>query len=797
MSSATATASAAQLQPDDAPGRDGRHRYVQNWIDRLAGSDPGLNRLRMASQAVIAIGLALLAEYWFVHLTHALQVDTHGAALPKAQAALIHAQHHGLLIVAMLLGAIVAMISSFGANDPVPRTQLVTLVLVPIPMLAAMALGLSIASHRVLALGSLAVILAVGTYLRRFGPRGFLAGMLLFMGDFFGFFLHGEVHVRDLGWLAAEVGVGTLVAIVVSFTVFYPHRRRALGRAQRSFAARARRVARVALEVFDDAAAPTAGSRPARDPRAIRRLHRELVRLNEAALMIDAQLADPAALSADSSARILHQRLFDIELALTNLVRFSESLAYLDLSTTRRAAVRDALTAVRYGNLERAELAARALLDLLETDEPQPAAPSPEARNATVLAQRFASSVIGYAEAGREWLEAGNRATSEETEEAFVPASLLFAGWLPGSAMVSAQASMERGPARADKLKLAPYTRTSIQMLVAVSGAIALGDVLNGRRFYWAVIAAFITFMGANNAGEQIRKAALRVAGTVVGIMLGSALVHVIGDDTAWSLVAILAALFAGLYLMRISYAFMVTGITIMVSQMYVQLDEFSNHLLVLRLEETALGAGVAILTVLVVLPLRTRHASSVAVREYVSALQELVRRADERLDDSAARPSLRDEARAVDSAHQSLVTTVKPLQRSPFGAVDDDIAGLLHVASASRHYARDLVTDLSRCVQLDTQTGEEIHHALSVLTTSLGQVVSAGEDRTGKEKYTRSASLLVDADRRLSSDQAAIGSPALLVIRDLQTLDGAMATLASLAQVEVTDLDTTLASAA
>jgi hypothetical protein len=48
----------------------------------------------------------------------------------------------------------------------------------------------------------------------------------------------------------------------------------------------------------------------------------------------------------------------------------------------------------------------------------------------------------------------------------------------------------------------------------AVGGAIALGDELSGRRFHWAVIAAFITFMGANNAGQQVRKAVFRVVGT-------------------------------------------------------------------------------------------------------------------------------------------------------------------------------------------------------------------------------------------------------------------------------------------
>jgi uncharacterized membrane protein YccC len=68
------------------------------------------------------------------------------------------------------------------------------------------------------------------------------------------------------------------------------------------------------------------------------------------------------------------------------------------------------------------------------------------------------------------------------------------------------------------------------------------------------------------------------------------------------SIAVILAALFFGFYLQRINYAFMVTGITVMVAQLYVQLDEFSNSLL-LRLEETALGAAVAIAVVMLVFP--------------------------------------------------------------------------------------------------------------------------------------------------------------------------------------------------
>jgi uncharacterized membrane protein YccC len=83
------------------------------------------------------------------------------------------------------------------------------------------------------------------------------------------------------------------------------------------------------------------------------------------------------------------------------------------------------------------------------------------------------------------------------------------------------------------------------------------------------VIAAFITFMGVNNSGEQARKGLFRIAGTVVGIGIGSLLVTAVGHHAYWSIAVILASLFLGFYLMRVNYTFMVVGITVTVSQLY------------------------------------------------------------------------------------------------------------------------------------------------------------------------------------------------------------------------------------
>jgi len=103
------------------------------------------------------------------------------------------------------------------------------------------------------------------------------------------------ISLGDTGWLTAEIGVGIVVAIVVKVGVFHDISRRALRRTQRSYTARARRLAGLALAAFDEPG-----------PRASRRLYRYKTRLGEATQLIDGQLADPGVAQADSAAALLH-----------------------------------------------------------------------------------------------------------------------------------------------------------------------------------------------------------------------------------------------------------------------------------------------------------------------------------------------------------------------------------------------------------------------------------------------------------------------------------------------------------
>lgn len=762
-------------------------RARDRWVDRLAGFDPGQNRFRTALQSVLAIALILVAEWLFVHFTHALQIQAGGARMPAAQAAEA-AANHSYLLIAMMVGGFVGLLSTVSIIDKTARGQLITMLYPPVPMIAALFLGTALGGHRALGLASMAVIMALGTYLRRFGPRWAFTGGMLFVGYLVGFFLHGSITPGQSGWIAAEIGVGFLVDVIARFALFRPNRAKALERTQRSFTARARKVAALSLALFDD---------PGQSARDGRRLHRHLVRLNEAALMIDAQIGDPGTLADGPSARLLHQYLFDAELALANIADFAQALGGFGLPAPQRFEARLALRNLVRGENEAAGTHARRLTGLLHEAGP---GRNDADRAAVVVAHRFAGSVSTLADALTGWMAVGAGAAAGDGEcgGTFRSSAKVFGGWLPGSAIVTTVASLESGARPCsrpgDRIRLALHSRTAIQMGIASGAAIALGDLLSPRHYYWAAIAVFVTLTAVGNSGEQVRKAGFRVAGTLVGIAAGSLLVTAVGAHTGWAVVVSLSALFAGFYLQRVNYAFTAAGASVMASQLYAQFDEFSDSLLLLRLEETALGAGVAMVVVTLVLPLRTRRVLRIALRHYVQAVRALAEHAGDHLvgNDHDAEATLRSDARAVDAAYQAVTATAESLRRKRSG-YPGDAGRALRLASAARNHSRNLVADAETAgpLDLDADTRLDIELATATLCRCLGVVADA---LTGPRDgiYTRSSGLFDQAELRIE-ERSGPAAPARLAVRDLMLLDATMAAMAELLGLRAcADRDTT-----
>jgi hypothetical protein len=245
----------------------------------------------------------------------------------------------------------------------------------------------------------------------------------------------------------------------------------------------------------------------------------------------------------------------------------------------------------------------------------------------------------------------------------------------------------------------------------------------------------------------------------------------------------------------------MTIGITVMVSQLYVELDEFSNNLLILRLGETAVGAGVAILTVLLVLPLHVGRVARVAARQQLEALADLADRCLDRLADPASAVGsdleLRAAARRVDVSYQALVATVRPMRTPLFGSLAARVAGFTATAAAARHYARNLLLDAStRYADLDARATDglaaarrQLADSVAAVTGALAPAAADGGQAPPGRRYVRSASLFARVADALPGEP--LTSRPQLALRDAQLLDGALAEAARWAGVPVSDLDT------
>jgi uncharacterized membrane protein YccC len=745
---------------------------VDGLGDWLVGPDPGLNRLRIVVCATLAIAGAIGAEWLFVHFTGALQRPAPPMAAGAAAAGRVAAANHGTLIFAIVLGGIIGLTATITVQDISLRDQVVSMLALPLPMIGALALSLAVAGDRVLALSLLPLILAAGTYLRRFGPAGVRVGPLLFTGYLFGFLLGAVIAVGDIGWLVAEIGVAILVAIVVKAGVFHDTSSRALRRTQRSYAARARRLAGLALAAFDDPG-----------PRASRRLHRQRTRLAQAAELIDGQLADPDAAPAGSAAALLHQRLFDARLALANLARFAEALGRSPLHAGQREQVREILASLQDGRFDRARASAVAFAGTL-------AAPAgPDSDNTEIIAHRFAGSVTDFTDALSQWLALADQANGGDA--LFTPAvPLRQGGSLSLTAAATAQASVTAGTGgHLGRAAVAPYVRTAIQLGVAIGVAVALGDLLSGLRFYWAVIGAFVVFQGTSNTEEQIGKALSRIVGTLVGIVVGSRLVDLIGPHAAgWMIVVILVSVLLGLYLQRADYAFLVIGVTVMVSQLYIEIGDFSDALLVQRLEETAIGAAVAATVVLVVLPLHASRVARVALHDYLAAMASLLRHAYEVLGGAGDAASLPGDTQVLTSAYRSLEPTIQSMRRVQAGGQSQRAGLAVAAARAARHYALNLVRDIPPPAEADAGTAALLDRGCRTLQESMTALQSAaGGSHAGT--YTRSASLFDLIEQQLAAGGSNAGH-GYLALRDLRLIDGALAELAEALGMDITSYD-------
>jgi uncharacterized membrane protein YccC len=644
--------------------------------DRLVGSDPGLTRLHTAASSALAMASALGVE---LLVARARGADAQGT------------------LVAMLLGAVVAMMGSMALAGTGVWPKLRTAAFFPVAIGLGMVAGIATAAHTKVMLFAFVAVMFVAVFVRRFGFAFFFYGFMLWMGYFFASFLGASWSM--LPWLVVDSVVGSVWVLLLAVTVLRTNPRRTLWRVRRSFGARARRMA-LALTALLESDTDDERARA----RARRRLQSIHAQLAEAALIIEAWSGEEGSLPPGWSAQALRRRVLDTQLALDGIALGGEVLVNAPTRLRQTAASvpralslhRNAAALVHAEELERG-------LAL----EP----PGRTSRGGRLLVESTREYV--------DIVENPDRPPEVEPAE-FSPIVSLAMGNLPGSVAVARDVAARGG--RWNPLSRLDFvSRQAVQVAVAGGLAIVLGRWLNETRYYWAVIAAFIAFTGTGSRAETFLKAGNRVLGTVVGLVAGIELAHVTQGHPRWILTTIVLSMFCGFYLLRINYAYMIFFVTIMVAQLYTVLHEFSDQLLVLRLEETIIGAAAGIAVALLVTPLSTRDTVRQAQRDVLEALAALLDRLAGHLPEDDEEPS-DPEALVRDAENQlrelSLVAT--PLTRPLLLANDP---------AKARHrlflYTQILQASRALVVQSRNRATSEIAPELDALAGDLRELAS------------------------------------------------------------------------
>ncbi|MFE7984260.1 FUSC family protein [Streptomyces cellulosae] len=601
--------------------------------DHLAASDPGLLRLTAGLRTVGAIALTL-------------------AVLAPTGADITH----------LVAGAMTSMAATFAVRERKRGAQAVTLALGLPVALASVSVG-ALLSERVVVGDVFAVLLIFcAVYGRRFGDRGMTLGLIGFQMYFVSLFVGAKPDQLPALWAVTTVGFAC--SALVRFAVVPVTPTGLLARLRQAFRVRLARLVSAHIALLD------AG--PDEVDKALEEVRERTARLHETALMIQSRLEEGT--PDEPTARLVQRRVADAEIA-------AERLGLLLLSA-RSAERADTLT-----------------LHL-------PGAPAPEVgrlpgpEEATALLRRdlraLRALVLRRDTSGAGVAQVRNRLLGYRDEEnlpaAYAPVRDVFRGIgeaaravmglrialdgpqdesddSPATARSREELDAEDAAIDAEEAEEAeepkglqrPTTRAAVQVAVGSTLAIVGGELLSTDRWYWAVLTCWIVFINTASTGEILVKGYRRLLGTVFGVVAGILLAGLVGGNTVLAFVLVLVLIFAMFYTAPLSYTLMSFFVTAMLGLLYTLLHTYSWEVLVLRVEETALGAVCGVVAAALVLPVRTDRRTNELLVTVLERLSDVTEAAVTQLSGGPA-DELLDKARELDQALGDLRSATKPL---------------------------------------------------------------------------------------------------------------------------------------
>lgn len=724
--------------------------------DSVAASDPGLLRLTAGLRTVGAIALTL-------------------AVLSLLQADVKH----------LVAGAMAAMVATFAIREKQRGQQAVTLAL-GLPMaLASVSLGALLSSHVVAGDLFFVALIFSAVYGRRFGDRGTALGLIGFQVYFLSLFVGATVS--ELPGLYGALVTAFLGSGLVRFVLVPETPAQILERLREAFRARLAQLVTAQLELLD------AG--PDEVEKALEDVRGGTARLNETAMMIQSRLEEGTA--DEATARLVQRRVADAEIAAERL-----GLLLLTARSAERAntltmhlpgapvpaggllPVRDEATATLRRDLE----ALRMLVLRPYTGESGTALAQVRNRllghrdeeNLPPAAPAVQDVFRGIGEAARAVLGLRIALEGPQDDSDDTPATARSREELDAEdAAIDAGKDDTRDEEEPTGLRR-PTTRAAVQVAVGSSLAIVGGELLSSHRWYWAVLTCWIVFMNTSSTGEILVKGYRRLLGTVFGVVAGIVLAGLVGQHTWTAFAVVLLCVFAMFYTAPLSYTLMSFFVTAALGVLYTLLHTYSASVLVLRIEETALGAACGIVAAAFVLPVRTDRRTNDLLVTVLNRLADVTEAAVDQL--SGGPPvDLLDQARDLDQALADLRAATQPLTHpvTPLRARRDTARYVVALLETCAYHARSLAATAELLpthpsIAADPRlrrAGRRIAHNIGAIAAHVVDPQAAVEVETGS-----SIASLLEPD---IPGMPRYGRVTDRVLRHLQRLDESLAGLA------------------
>lgn len=562
-----------RLRPTAIRGLTSLLRLSLGRLRALPATDPG--RTRLINASAIAGNVVLSAGITYLLVTF--------AGYPQ-----------DLLVFAGIVG----MLSMAAVKDTNPRSRAVTTAFMALPAVAAAVVAASLAAYRIAEIALFILISGVAIWARRYGPRGGALGMI----GFFSYFmvLLTRTGLSQLPHLLVVVAVTIGSALTVRLLLLRQRPRRQITLLIHQFRGASASAILAAVETGADS----------------RRVGNALRHLDTVALAIsDWQHRFTTSRHFGATAEGLARQVFDAQIsveqscsALGSLQRplpapAAETLEALDTALSNR---------VGLDVVEEATDRAVRRVDELDLSRPGGVTSLVLARNLRMQRQLYAG------------LHAEPLGDDPEAESVTEPEQAPAPPPQPADEATPDEATPDHRDWHFWR-SWAPTSRMAVQVVIATALATGVGEAISATRWYWAVLTAFIVFVGTTTRAGILTRAWNRVWGTVIGVGIGALVVYLIDHHVFAELVLGVVCVFFAFYFGPLRYAWLVLFITIMLASLFDLLGVLTAGVLEVRIEETVVGSVIGVACAYLVFSSRSRPVLIDKTTEWFAALQQLL----------------------------------------------------------------------------------------------------------------------------------------------------------------------------